>query len=118
MHQTGFELLLPSGVLDYFEVTTINHSAESIDIYLKEKNIKPEEHQHKQLESKGFYEESKIQDFPLRGKPVYLIVKRRRWIDKNSGDIVIRDWDLVAKGTRMTQEFASFLKELSRYRTR
>lgn len=117
MQQTGFEFLLPSGVLNYFVVSSVNQSEESIDIYLTEKNIKPIEHQNKRLESKGFYEDSKVQDFPLRGKPVYLIVKRRRWIDKDSGNIVIRDWSLVAKGTRMTQEFAIFLKELARYRT-
>ena len=32
--------------------------------------------------------------------------------DKHSKKIVTRDWDLVAKGTRMTKEFASFLKQI------
>ena len=27
----------------------------------------------------GFTDEKVIQDFPLRGKPVYLHVRRRRW---------------------------------------
>lgn len=56
-----------------------------------------------------------IEDFPLRGNQVYLHVKRRRWLDKNTKQIIQRDWNLVAQGTRMTGEFAAFLKEISRY---
>jgi hypothetical protein len=29
--------------------------------------------------------------------------------------IVQRDWNLVSKGSRMTEEFAAFLKEISRF---
>ena len=39
-----------------------------------------------------------IQDFPLRGKFVYLHIKRRPWTNKDTGEIVKRDWDLVTKG--------------------
>ncbi|MEC4115325.1 transposase, partial [Myroides pelagicus] len=42
-------------------------------------------------------------------------VKRRRWLDKTTRELVQRDWNLVAKGTRLTNEFASFLKEINRY---
>jgi tRNA A58 N-methylase Trm61 len=45
---------------------------------------------------------------------VYLHIKRRRWTNKTTGEIIKRDWLLVAKGTRMTQEFAAFLKEINR----
>jgi len=115
MQTSGFELLLPLGVLDYFEIINIEQTKSDTSIYLQEKNIIPEEYTGRRLESKGFYEDSRVQDFPLRGKVVYLIVRRRRWIDKDTGDIVIRHWELVAKGTRMTQEFATFLKGISRY---
>ncbi|WP_441328193.1 ISAon1 family transposase N-terminal region protein [Lutibacter sp. A64] len=43
----------------------------------------------------GFHKEVTIQDFPFRGNTVYLHVKRRRWLDKESKD----DWNLVAQGT-------------------
>jgi tRNA A58 N-methylase Trm61 len=43
---------------------------------------------------------------------VYLHIKRRRWTNKTTGEIIKRDWLLVAKGTRMTQELRSFLKEI------
>jgi tRNA A58 N-methylase Trm61 len=66
------------------------------------------------LISKGFLDEVTIQDFPLRGKLVYLHIKRRRWTNKTTGEIIKRDWTLVAKGTRMNHEFAAFLKEINR----
>lgn len=115
MQTNGYELLLPKGILDYFEINEVKQNEAETTIVLQEKNDIPEEYKGRKLESKGFFEDSKVQDFPLRGKAVYLIVKRRRWIDIQTGDTVIRHWELVAKGTRMTQEFATFLKGISRY---
>jgi hypothetical protein len=60
--------------------------------------------------SKGFYPQVSVQDFPIRGQKVLLLVKRRRWENQTTKDIVSRDWNLVQKGTRMTAEFAAFLK--------
>jgi hypothetical protein len=51
-----------------------------------------------------------VQDFPVRGKKLYLHIKRRRWEVQSNGNIVSRDWRLVQSGTRMTAEFAAFLK--------
>jgi hypothetical protein len=63
------------------------------------------------LKSLGFLPEITVEDFPPWGKSMKLHVKRRRWTDKNSGDILQRDWNLFAKGTRMTQDFAEFFKK-------
>ena len=109
-------LILPSGILDYFTIIKVVQSEESIHIYLEEQNIKPEEYSTIQLTSKGFFDEIKVQDFPIRGKEVFLFIKRRRWVDKD-GKIVYRNWELVAQGTRMTKEFAAFLKVIHRYHT-
>ena len=54
-----------------------------------------------------------VEDFPLIGKSVLLHIKRRRWTLVNTGKIIKRDWDIIAKGTRITNEFASFLKDIS-----
>ena len=53
-----------------------------------------------------------VQDFPLRGKKVFLNIRRRRWLLKKHNEYISRNWRMVAEGTRMTQDFASFLKEL------
>ena len=118
--EEGSDLLnavLPKGILEYFTIDKVDQHGESINIHLQEKNIIPEEYIHDKLTSKGFYDEIKVQDFPIRGKAVYLYIKRRRWFNETRGTIVMRNWELVAKGTRMTQEFASFLKVISGYQT-
>ena len=83
-------------------------------LYFEERNVLPKEESERTL-AHGFHKEVTIQDFPLRGNTVYLHVKRRRWLDKATKQVVQRDWTLVAQGTRMTKEFAAFLKEISQY---
>ncbi len=113
-YQTIASLLFPEGLLDYFDVTSYNKEGERLSFALSEKNIIPEEHKGKKLLSKGFKEEITIEDFPIRGNRVSLKVKRRKWTIQETNNVVSRDWDLVAKGTRKTHEFAIFLKEFNR----
>jgi len=68
------------------------------------------------VQSKGFLPEITVQDFTVRGRKVSLIIKRRGWGDQDDTNrSLARDWDLVAKGTRITKDLASFLKDISRY---
>ncbi len=60
-----------------------------------------------------FLPEIEVQDFPVRGKTVYLRIKRRRWEDPETGQTYSRDWNLVASGTRITAEFGAFLKSVT-----
>ena len=105
---------LPAGILDYFELREVKDSTDRITIVLEEKALLPEELSERKLHSKGFYPAVEIQDFPIRKKACFLEVRRRRWIDIDTGEVFSRDWTLVAKGTRMTSEFALFLKRLVR----
>ena len=109
------KLFLPEVLVEYFELINYTQTEEELHFYFTEKNIIPNNYKGTKLISKGFYPESTIQDFPIRGKQVYLHVIRRRWTQEQSSKIVSRDWELVAKGTRITSEFATFLKEISRY---
>jgi len=105
-------LLLPEGILDYFELSKIVEAIPGLHIYLEEKNLPPTQYKDQKLESKGFLPEIYIQDFPIRNQRVTLCIKRRRWDVKGTGEIVSRDWNVVQQGTRMTKEFADFLKGL------
>lgn len=107
------KLVLPAGMTDYFEVTGLEVQEGQYHIYLEEKNIHPEPYKKAKLTSKGFYDQVTVQDFPLRGKPCYLKIKRRKWLNEDTGKNVSRDWHMVATGTRMTEEFALFLKRAS-----
>lgn len=110
-YETLVRLILPAGLLDYFEIINIIQSAKGqLNIHLEEKNLPPVGYEKPQLESKGFLPETAVQDFPIRGHKVALCIKRRRWEVKASGEIITRDWDLVRKGARMTTEFGTFLK--------
>lgn len=105
--------LLPEDLLEYFELTQVKESgATMLSMYLDEKNTIPPEHKDKQVVSHGFDDPVTIQDFPLRQRGVYLVVRRRKWKDKVNGKIYSRRWDLTAQGTSYSKEFAAFLKEL------
>ena len=109
------KLLLPEVLVDYFELTHHKIKGEELHFYFKEKNEKPKEYTSSKLSSKGFYPEATVQDFPIRGKQVYHHITRRRWLNEETGHTVSRNWNLVGEGTRMTNEFGTFLKEISRY---
>ncbi len=109
------KLLLPEIIVNYFELTSYQKGEEILHLYLREINSTPKEYRDSKLSSKGFFEEITVQDFPIRGHQVYLHITRRRWLNQDTGKVVFRDWNLVADGTRLTQEFASFLKEINRY---
>ena len=49
MQASGFELLLPDGVLDYFEITQVDQQEKEISIVLEERNVIPEEYQGRKL---------------------------------------------------------------------
>lgn len=109
------KLFLPDILVEHFDLTQSNQEGETLHLYFDEHNKPPIEYASKILISKGFHDEITVQDFPLRGKRVFLHIRRRRWTDKQTNDIIQRDWTLVAKGSRMTEEFADFLKEISRF---
>lgn len=83
-------------------------------IYLTEKNELPSGYPKSDFESKGFYCSKTIQDFPIRGKAVYLIIKRRRWRHKLSKQELKSDYSFIAEGSKLTQELSDFLKGTGR----
>jgi hypothetical protein len=105
-------LLLPEVLVTYFDLTKHEIKGDEIHFYFTELNDIPEEFKVFKLHSKGFFPEATLQDFPIRGKNVFLHITRRRWLNETTAKVVTRDWKLVAKGTRITSEFAAFLKEL------
>lgn len=110
MLKDGYSYLLPEGLLDFFSVLEVEECKTQIEISLEEKNNM----NNPLLESKGFYESVLVNDFPVRGKKLLLNLRRRRWINKDTGEYVSRDLGLVAQGTRITAEFAAFLKGFDR----
>ena len=103
-------LILPEDIFEYFEITSIDVQENKINAYFDELNQKLNGFENEHLVSKGFHNPIVVQDFPLRDKPLFLHVRRRRSQIESSGKTISRDWNTVAQGTRMTKGFAAFLK--------
>lgn len=110
--------------MDYFKITdfrtlcSIETGQEHLVIEFEESNDLPIGYSPLDYESKGFMESKLIQDFPLRGKPVFLRIKKRRWRHKTLGTVIKRDFSFIADGSKFTKELSDFLKDAGGYATR
>ena len=108
--------ILPQEFEDHFELNDVSEEKVGAEmllhLYLEEKDEAPEGRE--ELIPNGYYDEMRINDFPIRDHRTVLHIRRRRWKDKG-GKTVSKDWQLVAKGTRHSNEFAAFLKEFLGY---
>lgn len=113
-------LVLPPSILDFFDVTGVDVEivdpkpgdfyTQVVHIYLDEKDNRTEEFQD--LRPNGFTEPTAIEDFPIRDRKLVLHVRRRRWLDKEIHNVIINPYPLVHEGTRYSEEFAAFLKQV------
>ncbi len=104
------ECLLPEEMVEYFEVVKVEKTKDTLDVTLEERDKGVEGYVDGQLRPNGFYEESTVRDYPVRGRKMTFHVKRRRWVEIETGKSVSKRWDIVAEGTRFSKEFAAFLK--------
>ena len=93
------QLILPSEILSNFEVVRVEEESSLIRIYLDEP-VKADYKENPEIESKGFCEAVTIRDFPIRDKGVDLIVRRRKWYDRQNNRYFSDSYDLKAEGTR------------------
>lgn len=116
--------LFPSELMDYFIITnfetlcSVEIKQEYWLIDFEEKNEVPNGYPSHEYESKGFMESAIMQDFPLRGKGVFLRIKKRRWRHKQTKETIKRDFSFIADGSKFTQELSDFLKDASGYKAR
>ena len=120
INSSFIECFLPEGLLTHFEVISILELGDIstkkmiFEIHLNEKNHLPSDMDSSEYESKGFLPSSRIQDFPIRGKAVYLVLRRRRWRNKLTRQEISNTYFHVAEGSRLTQELSDFLKGTGR----
>lgn len=103
------QLILPSEIFSNFEVVRVEEDSSLIRIYLDE-SVKADYKENPLIESKGFCDAVTIRDFPIRDKGVDLVVRRRKWYDKQNNRYFSDSYDFKAEGTRYSKEFAAFLK--------
>lgn len=111
---------LPSLLLEHFDITDVSEketedtNEKYLQIDLEEKNKIPAGYESSEYESKGFYNVKLIQDFPVRGKAVFLAIKRRRWRHKIEQKEIHNDYSFIADGSKFTKELSDFLKDTVR----
>ena len=104
--------IFPAFITENFEFVDYKECDNRLDYWLDERGyMSREDYKKGTVREYGFTEERVIQDFPLRGKAVFLHVRRRKWRDTDDGSIFTYDYDMTEDGSRLTPEFVAFLKE-------
>lgn len=104
--------MLPAGLEEVFNLVKFERSDKQYDIWLDEKKERSDEDRRNDgIVAQGFTEYVTVQDFPLRGRPTYLHLRKNRWLDKSTGETFSYAIELPdQEGTRLSKEFVAFLK--------
>ena len=105
--------LLPAEIVDNFDLVRYEKTDDRFDIWFDEKKIQEEsDAKNDHIIAYGFGDYKVIQDFPLRGRFTHLHLRKRKWLDKSTGEIFSYSIDTSEyEGTRLNAEFVAFLKE-------
>lgn len=106
------KLLLPEFLVERFDILKAENYHAELQTYCEERTDSYE-FKERLLGAKSFLPEIIVDDYPLRSKIVKLHVKRRKRTGQSSGEILQREWQLVARGTRMTKYLVGFLKKIA-----
>ena len=106
------QVVLPSEILKYFDVVSVEKTSTEIHVHLDEK-MSPELSGDVHFESKGFMEAVSVTDFPhtrpqgnIEDTPQTMGgCAYRQQLQPSPG------LDVTAKGTRYSKEFGAFLKQ-------
>jgi hypothetical protein len=113
------ELMLPEGILEYFEYSGYERKSKEevepygeVTIILEEKNVVPKLpkiYEDKKVRQKGF-KEIRLDDFPIRGKKVKLLIRRRVWQIDGVEELYKKEILTTYPGTKLEKEFAIFFE--------
>lgn len=108
-------MCLPDGLNELFEIVRFERTEESYDIWLDEKKkLSDEDYRNPNIVARGYTDYVKVQDYPMRGRPVYLHMRKNKWWDKKTNEIFSYNLELPnEEGTRLSAEFVAFLKDES-----
>ncbi|MDG1252402.1 MAG: hypothetical protein P8N56_01875 [Schleiferiaceae bacterium] len=113
---SALQYVFPAELLKHFTIVQSGIKTDEptgedyLEVVFEEQNELPEGFSKEDYESKGFFSK-RVQDSPLRGRAVFLELRKRRWRHKVSGEQITRDFTFLAKGTTFTAELADFLKQ-------
>jgi len=107
--------IVPKELLNIFELADFKEKYNEFNMTLEEKeSLVPDNIKDKNWILNGFCRPLELMSFPLKGKPTYIKIKRRRWKIRGTMKSYTNPYDLHYPGVKATKEFADFLKELDR----
>lgn len=111
--QSLFKVLFPEVIALHFEIQTVSEHKDRIEIRMDElRELIPSGLESAtNISLDGFCNAIELQSFPLKGKPVYLKLYRRRWKQQGSKKHFSNVYDIHPDGVKATKDFAFFLKE-------
>ena len=109
----AFWKFLPAGLDELFEMVKFEFSDASYNIWLDEKKkLSDEDYRNPNIVARGYTDYVTVQDYPMRGRPVYLHIRKNKWWDKEINEIFSYRLELPNEdGTRLSAEFVAFLKD-------
>lgn len=112
------ELIIPKEILTHFVYERHEEVSNTYIIYLVEKNDvhhipKAILHDGKAVLD-GYMNPIELQAFPLKGKEVFIQLKRRRWKVKGTKKGYSNEYKFNPEGVKATREFGAFLKDIGR----
>ena len=116
IEKEALRFIFPIELIEHFDIVSVQELGEVkakqdyFHIVFEERPVIPEGADITEYESQGFFSKT-IQDFPIRGRAVFLEIKRRRWRHKETGIGISRDFSFAIEGSKITKELANFLKE-------
>ena len=111
--QDMFELIVPQGLFEWFELTDGRSDEQQVYFTLTEKDLPPLLNPDPTIVARKFHAVT-ITDFPLRGKRTRLTIRRRYWKLAGQDEYLQRDIPLCFPGTHLEKAFADFLQASSR----
>jgi len=110
------QLLAPKEILASFDLIEIKEGVKYSELIFEEKvELIPDPLNGQEVVLDGFCNPISLLGFPLKGQPMYLVLKRRRWKAKGGGKHYSNDYYFNHPGVKATKEFAAFLKEVHRH---
>lgn len=103
-------MCLPQGLDELFEIVRFERTEQEYNIWLDEKKERSEDdRRNPNIVARGYTGYVVIQDYPLRGRPVYLHMRKNKWWNKLTNEIFSYNLELPNEdGTRLSAEFVSF----------
>ena len=107
------QTVFPSVLTENFEFTDYRDNGDSLEYWLEEREyMSREDYKRGTVRPYGFTDYKMIRDFPIRGKAVYLYIRRRKWIGRSTGEMFTYAFDNLAEpGSRLSPESVAFLKD-------